>query len=79
MIDYFYKRQHRRLRERFGLAAIERHEVWVMRALEKRNAEIRKYAGPGYEFAVFCHVRLLAQSGADNQSAESRKWAPSAK
>jgi hypothetical protein len=38
MINYFYQLQHRRLRERFGLTAVERHEVWVMRALETRRA-----------------------------------------
>lgn len=38
-IDYFYQRQHRRLRERYGLATVERHENWVMRALEKRHVK----------------------------------------
>jgi hypothetical protein len=41
MIDYFYMLHHRRLRERFGLAAVERHEACVMRALDKRRADQR--------------------------------------
>jgi hypothetical protein len=38
-IDYFYQLNHRRLRERYRLASIERHERWVMRALEKRHVK----------------------------------------
>lgn len=39
MIDYFYQLNHRRLREKFGLERVEKHEVRVMAALEKRHAQ----------------------------------------
>ncbi len=36
-IDYFYHLSHRRLREKFRMETIERHEVKVQAALEKRH------------------------------------------
>jgi hypothetical protein len=36
IINPYFQHQHRRLREKYGLPAVERHETQVMAALEKR-------------------------------------------
>lgn len=41
-IDHFFQIQHRRLRERFGVDACERHSVRLMAALEKRRCHVAR-------------------------------------
>lgn len=41
-IDYFYHLNHRRLRDKFKMETIERHESKVQSALEKRHNKERR-------------------------------------
>jgi len=43
-IDYFFQQHHKRLRERFRLTTIERHEARVENALYARREAQRKEA-----------------------------------